>query len=199
MSSNERRKTWQRRMDEAKQKHRPSLKNWSRDGFATTRYQEFLNLRELDSKYPGLPIIDVGDVDVKSFRREFEVPYKPCIINRIPEVEGWSAVNNWTFSALKSQYKERMFKVGEDDDGYKVKTKLGYFLKYMKKNQDDSPLYIFDGAFDNDSVAKCILGDYQVPSFFKEDLFKLVGEERRPPYRWFLVVRFLNEYHKTTK
>jgi histone arginine demethylase JMJD6 len=32
-----------------------------------------------------------------------------------------------------------------------------------------------------------ILHDYAVPPYFREDLFRMVGEHRRPPYRWFLV------------
>ena len=31
-----------------------------------------------------------------------------------------------------------------------------------------------------------MLSDYRVPPYFEEDLFHLVGEHRRPPYRWLL-------------
>jgi histone arginine demethylase JMJD6 len=60
---------------------------------------------------------------------------------------------------------------------------MKHFQKYLKNNKDDSPLYIFDSRFENDSVSKSLLEDYKVPSYFKEDLFSLVGEKRRPPYR----------------
>jgi histone arginine demethylase JMJD6 len=85
------------------------------------------------------------------------------------------------------QYKDRLFKVGEDDKGYKVKMKMKYFLQYLQNTTDDSPLYIFDGNYDNDSVSKGLLNEYRVPKYFPDDLFRLVGEDRRPPYRWFLI------------
>lgn len=57
----------------------------------------------------------------------------------------------------------------------------------MKHTRDDSPLYIFDSGFDEDRLAKKILSSYKVPEYFQDDLFRLVSERRRPPYRWFLV------------
>ncbi len=68
-----------------------------------------------------------------------------------------------------------------------IRMKLRHFLQYLRHNRDDSPLYIFDATFDEDKYAKRILEDYTVPEYFNEDLLGLVGERRRPPYRWFLV------------
>lgn len=64
-----------------------------------------------------------------------------------------------------------------------LQMRMKHFLKYLKNNSDDSPLYIFDSRFENDSVSRSLLEDYKVPDYFKEDLFSLVGEKRRPPYR----------------
>ena len=61
--------------------------------------------------------------------------------------------------------------------------RMKHFQKYLKNNTDDSPLYIFDSRFENDAVSRSLLEDYKVPAYFPEDLFSMVGEKKRPPYR----------------
>jgi hypothetical protein len=101
----------------------------------------------------------------------------------------WPAVHRWSLDKLINDpdLAERGFKCGEDDDGYTIRIKLRYFIQYLQNNKDDSPLYIFDATFDEDKYAKRLLEDFTVPDYFNEDLFGLIGESKRPPYRWFLV------------
>lgn len=174
-------------MEVCKSKHRPKLKDWSRDGFATRRNVEFLSLRNVNRGARDIGRLDARISGIHDFRQRFEIPNFPCIIENIPTSEGWQAQHNWNLKQLRKNFKDRLFKVGEDDDGYKVKAKLKYFIDYIKHNKDDSPLYVFDGNFDGDKVSQSLLSDYKVPSYFTDDLFSLVGEDQRPPYRWFLL------------
>mmetsp|Transcript_3216 Transcript_3216/g.4658 ORF Transcript_3216/g.4658 Transcript_3216/m.4658 type:complete len:287 (-) Transcript_3216:93-953(-) len=57
----------------------------------------------------------------------------------------------------------------------------------MMHQKDDSPMYLFDCSFDEHERESELLKDYEVPKYFKNDLFNLISESRRPPYRWFLI------------
>ena len=208
---------WREKAKRAKRLHRPSLKDWTCDGMAWSfpRFVESLNKRpNYEAFIPGTAetsasggsaggntrsssggiavpaILDANTTSVETFQQEYEARGIPSVIRGIPEKEGWPATRRWTdLERLENDpdLRNRMFKVGEDDDGKSVKMKLKHFMRYLRDNRDDSPLYIFDSAFDEDRGGKLLLKDYKVPSYFDEDLFHLVGERRRPPYRWFLI------------
>jgi len=65
---------------------------------------------------------------------------------------------------------------------------MDHYLQYMREpgqaDVDDSPLYMFDGNFASRAGSAAMGDDYRVPGYFREDLFSLVGHDRRPPYRW---------------
>lgn len=220
---------WRTITEKAKKGHRPSLKDWSCDGFYETfpeysqtvqnqsnfGYQHFTCRGEIYENYANtIPKrLDAKEISPKEFQETYETHGIPCVITSIPQGFDasfhrmmtheekkcdsdthesplkWNALQRWTLEALDRDIhlRRRRLKCGEDDDGKSIKVKLKHFLRYLHNNKDDSPLYIFDSSFDDDRVGKTLLEDYYVPKFFDEDLFHLVGERRRPPYRWFLV------------
>ena len=152
--------TWLRRMNEAKRKHRPSLKNWSNDGFGiegrrAESLRQLTNVRALEYA-KGIDRVLASQLSVEDFIKRYEEPAIPVVIAGVPQNDGWTALDDtWTsWDWLRTHFGDRLFKVGEDDDGYKVKVKFKYFLSYLRENRDDSPLYVFDSTFDDDKVAK---------------------------------------------
>ena len=134
----------------------------------------------------GIDHVHTNELSVERFIREYEEPYQPVMISGL--TDDWPS-RHWSFASLEaSPYRNLSLKCGEDDDGFPIKIKLKYFLQYLYTQIDDSPLYIFDCAFsDNIIYGKRILSDFTIPKYFTDDLFKYVGEIRRPPYRWILI------------
>ena len=112
------------------------------------------------------------------------------VVSGVVSAEGWSARREWTWEAFAESValKDLRLKCGEDDDGKTIRLALGDFAQYCAANRDDSPLYIFDSGFSDRKGANALLRGFSVPKFAaKHDLFEMVGEKRRPPYRWVLL------------
>ena len=194
---------WKIELHNAKLGHRPRLKgNWERDGMFESfpdlvdrinkenNYKSFYIDEETAEKWRSKQIPAVLDAQTlkKEDFHQYEIECIPSIIQNIPAgyddgkfVGAWRAQENWQFKALDNDasLQERRFKCGEDDDEKTIKVKLRHFLSYTKENHDDSPLYVFDSSFPDDKHAGRLLQDYRVPSYFSDDLFRLISESRR--------------------
>lgn len=185
------RNTYQRVVRKVKRKARSELRiskgDWTRHGYGQSPIT-----CDVDCKGPhdSMHVVDGKRVSFAEFSHGIEKKGLPCLIKNV--CEHWPAMQGqWSDAALLQRYKDYSFKVGSDDDGYPVRMKFHHFLKYAHDPEqglrDDSPLYIFDGSVLSETAkdGSCMMKDYTVPFIFSEDLLRLAGEDKRPPWRWF--------------
>jgi len=171
-----------KRIREAKRKARPELS--TRELWTQHDYANNFDVA-LESVNDTLPRISVHQVSPVEFRQKYEDPGIAVAIEGA--LEDWGASEKWTLERLAKKYRNQKFKCGEDDEGYSVKMKMKYYVEYLNNTDDDSPLYIFDSGYGDHSRRKKLLEDYQLPIYFRDDLFKYCGEAKRPPYRWIVI------------
>mmetsp|Transcript_4910 Transcript_4910/g.7432 ORF Transcript_4910/g.7432 Transcript_4910/m.7432 type:complete len:416 (-) Transcript_4910:1156-2403(-) len=177
-------------MRKAKREHRTDLSSRSWDKYGYYKCWDELKVKLTRNVKDNVDRLHGDSISMEEFHEKYEKKLVPCLIDGL--ADDWKARTEWNLTRMRQEFGERRFKCGEDDDGYPIKVKLKHFVRYQNSDleggakRDDSPLYIFDSHFDDDRVGKQLLEEYRVPHLFREDLFKLVGEKRRPPYRWIL-------------
>uniref|UniRef100_A0A7N0TIB1 JmjC domain-containing protein n=1 Tax=Kalanchoe fedtschenkoi TaxID=63787 RepID=A0A7N0TIB1_KALFE len=115
-------------------------------------------------------------ISVEEFISKFEEPNKPVLLEGC--IDAWAALKKWDKRYLVDVCRDAKFAVGP------VETKLGDYFRYSEQAREERPLYLFDPKF-AEKVPQ-LSKDYEVPSYFREDLFSILGTER-PDYRWIIM------------
>ncbi|CAK9160835.1 unnamed protein product [Ilex paraguariensis] len=115
-------------------------------------------------------------LSVDEFVENFEEPNKPVLLEGC--LDNWDAFEKWDRDYLVEACGDVKFAVGP------VEMKLEDYFRYSDQAREERPLYLFDPKFAEKVPA--LGSEYQVPEYFSEDLFGVLGNER-PDYRWIII------------
>uniref|UniRef100_K3X1S1 JmjC domain-containing protein n=1 Tax=Globisporangium ultimum (strain ATCC 200006 / CBS 805.95 / DAOM BR144) TaxID=431595 RepID=K3X1S1_GLOUD len=117
-----------------------------------------------------------NELSLKDFKRDYEIANRPVILTEA--IDKWPAIEKWTDEYLIKVCEGQTFIAGGFD------FPMDKYLHHSRTLMDDQPLFIFDKFF-VDKVPS-LAEDYDVPKYFQEDFFSLLGEQR-PDYRWLII------------
>jgi histone arginine demethylase JMJD6 len=125
------------------------------------------------------------DITPEWFMENCMKPSRPIIVEGV--TDGWPAMERWCIDAMEERFRQVAFKVAKDDKGKKLRMKFKYYADYLRHQQDDSPLYLFETNMDDNGYIRPLRDDFEMPDLFQHDYFALVNEDSRPPHRWFCI------------
>jgi hypothetical protein len=106
---------------------------------------------------------------------------RPFILTRC--IHSWPAYQKWNLEYLLDAFGNVDFRAEAVDWPFRT------YMDYMRCNQDESPLYLFDRKFVEKmgiSVGREVGSMYWNPECFGPDLFDILGQDR-PAHRWLIV------------
>ncbi|AET37521.1 uncharacterized protein Ecym_1282 [Eremothecium cymbalariae DBVPG len=135
----------------------------------------------------GIDRFENSDFAWDKFKNEYI--NKPFILQSKKEPNRWPS---WDLEYLVSKYPQVSFRQEA------VKWELSLYADYCHKNNDESPLYLFDC---NSEAMSQIKDKYQPPEIFCNDYFTLFQQDGincRPDHRWLIVgpTRSGSTFHK---
>jgi hypothetical protein len=121
---------------------------------------------------------------MQQFIDEYETPNRPVVITGA--IDHWAARSKWLPKQFCDAYGELPVRSnGRSTNGRRFRMKLFDFLAYAASVNAEKYLYVFDKKiFSTHSSTE---DDFEVPEYFREDLFSLMDEDDRPDYRWLLI------------
>jgi len=157
---------------------------WDKWGYVAK--EEVLN-RPIVYDEQTVPIrrLKAGDITPEWFHEHIACKNQPVIVEDC--CSHWPAMQRWSIDAMEERFRNVAFKVAKDDNGKKLRMKFKYYADYIRRQQDDNPLYLFETNMDDNGYIRPLVNDYEVPSICPHDWFSLVNQDSRPPYRWFCI------------
>jgi histone arginine demethylase JMJD6 len=143
-----------------------------------------LRQRLLEPPQSTAVTIDVNDIDSNSQHPcWFECDNVPAIL--LGCTRDWQAMESCQWSRLVHDFGHLEWRFS---DTHAETMTLTTYEKYTQWEGllDDAPLAVYDSQLHVDERAR-LLDDYVVPKCFHEDLFDLLPDDQRPPYRWTLM------------
>ncbi|WOL03105.1 hypothetical protein Cni_G11825 [Canna indica] len=115
-------------------------------------------------------------ISIEEFIDRYEGHNKPVLLEGC--LDSWPAMERWSRERLIRICGDVKFAVGP------VEMTLERYFQYADAAKEERPLYLFDPKF-ADKVLE-LGSEYEVPIYFREDLFSVLGKER-PDYRWIII------------
>ncbi|KAI5968275.1 hypothetical protein CANMA_002491 [Candida margitis] len=132
--------------------------------------------------------INEADLGVDEFNQVYH--NTPFIITN-PDSSRWP---HWTFESLLKRFPQVKFRQEA------VNWNLEKYAQYLKCNQDENPLYLFDC---NSDAMKILKKEYMPPSIFQQDYFTVFDDDKlgfncRPDHAWLIMgsARSGSTFHK---
>lgn len=135
----------------------------------------------------NLPHVPANSMSPEEFAALYAEPGKPVILTGL--IDHWPALSKpspWSLDALVKRFPHTPFRAEAVTATPPIYAKYCASMERAEGSADESPLYLFDSEFVKRTHGQ--MGEeYEVPTVFGEDLFRVLGAER-PDYRWLVSI-----------
>lgn len=138
--------------------------------------------------FDNIPRRDQNNLSNLEFIEKFELKNTPVIITGI--VNQWPAFHKWNSSYLAATCQGFNFRATSATAAGTASFTMQQYEQYAEQTNEEAPLYLFERDFHSISTLQ---DDYSVPIYFapevqpRTDLFRLLGETRRPDFKWLVI------------